>query len=274
MEVLLTLLIILFEVFVAFIVIFVAFSMGLTVLRLLKVNLKTHLEEVYLAFLLGYCVLSTFTMILGYAALLYSSLFWVISLSWLVLQRNKVIYFYEFVKNLNVTGFIRESRLNLFTSLIWALAVLFGLSLAFLPLSSSDAQAMHMAYGALFKTNHQIIPLHFFLGGFWPHLSEMIWLFGTMLYKSSVPALLVNLQIFFLIGVGIFIIARMFISRPYAFLASALFLVSTNSFYQYLMIDVKEEFLLAALATAALFCLCLYIQDRSIRRLLLLCLFV
>ena len=274
MEFVSTLIIIPFELFVACLVVSCAFSAGLTLLNFFKINHKSRLEEVYLAFLLGYCALSTFTMSLGYLALLYSPLFWVLTLVWLVIQKQKLFYLINFLKEINFSGFVSDSRLNLFSFLLWGVVFLFGLSLALLPLSTSDAQAMHMAYGALFKTNHKVIPLHFFLGGFWPHLSEMIWLFCTMLYKSSIPVLLVNLKIFFLIAVGVFLIARKFVSQPFAYLAASLFLVSTNSFYQFLMFDVKEEFLLAALATGALFCLFSYFQDRSIGKLTLLACFV
>jgi len=265
-----TFLIILLELVIPALVIAAGYCIGSVFLRWIKTSFDSVLAHLFISLLLGYCGLAVFTWVVGLLGLLYSEFFWGFLAAVLFFGRLKLRALVGDLAGLNIWGEIKSSPLNCFSCGIFAVASFFALSVALLPIGSVDSSAYSLGIGVLFKTNHEIFPVEFMQFGTRPHFSQMLFLFSTMLFDSSIPPYLFNLQIFFLALLGIFLILRNHVSSKFALLGSAIFCVCTDGIFRLQFIECKPQFFFVALGLAAFFCLIKYINEKTTHSLILL----
>lgn len=257
--------------FVVFsIFILVSYCLGIRLLKLFRFPKEEELNEViFFSFTIGAGLLAFVTYILGHLHLLYSWLFWSLSLTILVLSRNNLHnVFKRIVSEWSFVG-QKPSLITLLALVIILIHIFYGLTLVLLPEFNVDATAEHIAIGSLYKHHHKIIPIPFMLKGEWPHLTEMLHLFATMLRKSSPINDLINYSFYLSFLFGIYIIGRRFLEPRFALLGCAIFSVSSNVLMVHLLTGVKEDFPLNLFFLAAFLTLLKYIKSKESRDLAL-----
>jgi len=242
----------------------VSYCLGARLLKFFKFPEENLTEVIFFSFSAGFGLLAFVTFILGHLHLLYSWVFWLLSLAILLLCRNDLINLLKRIRSELSFSSRKPSLTTWCASIIIGVHIFYGLSLALLPEYNTDATYEHLAIGSLYKYHHRIIPILFMLKGEWPHLTEMLHLFATMLIKSSPVNDLINYSFYLSFLFGVYIICRRFLKPRFALLGCAIFSVSSKVLMAQLTM-VKEEFLLSLFFLSAFLAFLKYARSKKFR---------
>lgn len=251
----------------------VACSSGYKFLKALSSSVNSLAEELLLSLALGSGLIAVTTLILGHFHMLYSSIFWAMSVMVIILSRNDIRNIFKRARGEFSSLDWNPSLITSVAMTVLIIHLFYCTTLALLPEYNMDATAYHIAIGSLFKQHHKIIHIPFMFYGEWPHLSEMVQLFLTMLFKSSVINKLVNFSFYLMLLLATYIMGRRFLPARFALLGCAIFSVSTDRILIYL-VTVKEEFLLAVFLFSAYIALLNYLKSKKVSDIFLVFLFL
>ena len=211
-----------FALILLFFLVLLCFGIGRQLLRLLGVQLRSFGEETIFSIPLGLGILSTLTFLFGILGWLYS---WALYAVWgctALLVVKEIGRFlknlYEFFKQLPQTRF---TKLQLLLLALLCIHIILNSFEALAPVTGSDSVTYHYAIPKLYIKSHEI----YYIPNMYanqPMAFQMLYMLGMLLYADTLSSLFTYLA-GILVVLGIYVVAKEYLSSSIGLLAAVLF---------------------------------------------------
>lgn len=211
-----------FALILLFFLILLCFGIGRQLLRLLGVQLRSFGEEVIFSIPLGLGILSTLVFLFGMLGWLYSwALYAVLGCIALLVVKEIGRFLkslYDLFKRLPQTRF---TKLQILLLALLCIHIILNSFEALAPVTASDTVTYHYAIPKLYIKSHEI----YYMPGMYanqPMAFQMLYMLGMLLYADTLSSLFTYLA-GILVVLGIYVVAKEYLSSSIGLLAAVLF---------------------------------------------------
>jgi len=172
------------EIFYLIFVMLISFVLGQRILKLVGIKFNSLLENAVFSVPLGFAILAYIVLFIGFAGLLYTTVFLIILLVLIMILlkdiRNLVPVFFNLLKKIKIKNF------NFFTLLFVFAAFLLFLNFiaSFAPPYNFDILTYHLAFPKIYLNEHSIVYIPYLYYSNLPSFVEIIYLSGLLLYNA------------------------------------------------------------------------------------------
>lgn len=220
-------------------------AVGLWLLRPARPEPESALGRLLLALALGSGAMALATYALAKAQLLYWPVFWGLTLAVVLAGRRALARLAGDVVRQFGSMRVDEPWPFWAGAVLGVPTILICVLYAFMPQLVSDATAVHMAIPRLYMLHHGFVPVDFMHFGYWPHVTEMTYLYAMLLGRSLETCGLMHGLFFVALALAVFELVRRRAGTGFGMLAAGAFLVGSNFNLVHYFAGVKEEYQLA-----------------------------
>lgn len=204
------------EVSLLSLLVLISFCVGFRILKLLKVQTSTFLEEIVFSVGLGLGCFSYIVLGLGLSGLLYDFIFYIIFVGLLGIFYSELWYFLRMVFVRITTFNLKYTTFSLVCGFFLLLTFILGIILVLVPTITFDVLVYHLAVPEIYVKHHKIIYLPYNCFSNYTFNCEMLFTLGLLL-KGDLLAKSIHFLFGVLSALSIYSLSRRYVSPKTAF---------------------------------------------------------